>query len=271
MQLLNQTIKSTRQLIAKEVDRKLKMATLVQKENQWRGKKIISTIQWEILKKKRDFQYKLLDYMPEDYVEIPFVWHTQDEKLQNMRSEWCKDYNDFLEHKKSAAFGESKCRSCILHPWHSYCNESLRKVTLKGLDKNYEFPCRTLNMFDCPHGQGKQDSDQILLSLRYVWRIISDALSYTHGMSIKDIFYVITNRKSLDMILEKYIKHVEKMEKDGNGSDAIFESEILREMKKPIIEYFMELKNKVRIDELLNFEGKNLEQEKEDKNSQSVR
>ena len=96
MSALNQAVKSTRKLVAKEVDRKLiAIKTHREKASLWRGKKIISTAQWEVWKKKQDFQHKLQDYIPEDYVEIPLIWHTQDEKLQEMRSEWYKDYYDF--------------------------------------------------------------------------------------------------------------------------------------------------------------------------------
>jgi hypothetical protein len=282
MSTLNQAINSTRQLVAKEVDRIFKIVFPdTGKGSLWKGKKIISTEKWQVLKKKRDFQYELLECVPEDYVEHPFCY-TKDENLQTMRSEWYKDYYEFLENKKSAAFGESKCRGCILHPFDSYLNESLRKVILKGVDKKYEFPCPVVNMFKCPHGQDKQDSDKILFTLRDLWKVISDVLRSAHSKfvasygdvsvesttipmkGIIDIFHTITNRKQFDMVFEQYIKDVEKTEQRHKESDVLFESEFLWKWKKSIIDYFMGLKTKIKIDELLNFEGKNLEQEKED-------
>lgn len=313
MPTINQAINSTRRLLANEVDNKLVVIrTSKDKANLWRGKKLIPTAQWEVLMKRKDYQYKLLDFIPEDYVEDPFIFPTNDEKLEEMRSAWYKDYEDFLEHKKSAAFGKYKCRWCILNPWGGYGNrDNLRMIILKGV-KNCEFPCRTLNFFECPHGQNEKDSDLRLFSLRDVWQVISDALSharslsifrdYTHEVdfekdsvvtysdirlygphgwgyvrfldhekvskipvqSIKDIHYVLTNRKALDTILEQYIEYAEKLEKEGKKPD-VFDSSTLKEMKKPIIDYIMELKNKIKIEELLNFDGKNLEEEKEER------
>jgi len=313
MSVLNRAVKSTRKLVAEEIDKKLIVIETREKASLWRGKKLISNAQWEVWKKKQDFQHKLLEFIPEDYVEIPFVFPTRDEKLQQTRSEWYKDYDDFLEYKKSAAFGESKCRQCILHPWSSYCNESLRELILMGT--NCDFPCKVLNMFECPYKQGDKDSNQILLFLKDAWQVISDALSYANNLSryhdytyevdfehgkvvsysdirlggyatgdlreledmelskilmrgITDIYHVLSNSKALEIILEQYFKHVEKLENKGECSDARFESKFLREFKEPLIEHFASIKDKIKIEKLLNFEGKNLEEEKEDKKKQ---
>lgn len=313
MPSINHAINSTRKLVAKEVDKKLKIVTEAQKneENLWRGKKIISTAQWEAWKRKKDFQYKLLDYIPEDFVEVHFVWSHKDEELEKMRSAWYEDYYAFLESKKNPSFGESKCRHCILHPWSSYCNESLRELILMGT--NCDFPCKVLNMFECPYKQGDKDSDEILLFLKDTGQVISDALSYARNRSsdydctyevdfekctvttyfdrrlsgpngwgdlrdlehlelskipmrcIKDIHYVLSNSKALEIILEQYIKHVEEIEKKGERSDARIESKFLRKLKKPLIDHFASIKDKIKIEKLLNFEGKNLEEENEDK------
>lgn len=314
MPTINQAINSTRHLLAKEVDNQLKILAIsrADKEGMWRGKKIISTKQWESWKRKKDFQYKLLDYIPEDFVEIPLMY-SSDDKLGKLRSEWYKDYTDFLEYKKSSSFGESKCRQCILHPFPSYWYESLRELILMGFD--YDFPCKVLNMFECPYKQGNKDSDEPLFTLKVLWQLISDALSYAHNLSryyghtyevdfekctvttysgirsgpspwgriseleslklskipmqgIKDIYYVLSNSKALEIILEQYLKHVEEVEKEGKSSDAGFESKFLRKLKEPLIDHFGSIKDKIKIEKLLNFDGKNLEEEKEDKKRQ---
>ena len=321
MSALNQAIKSTRNLVAKEVDRKLiEIKTREKKESsEWRGKKLISTEKWESWRKKRDFQYKLLDYIPKDFVEHPFN-PSRDEDLDKKRDEWYKDYYDFLEYKKNAAYGESKCRSCILHPWHSYSNESLRTIILKGV-KGCEFPCRTVNMFECPHGQNKKDSDLMLFTLRDVWKIISDALHHARNLSrsynkfhdytyevdfekgsvltyhdrrfsrpmcagtfseledfeiskipiqsIKDVYDALVNRKSLETILEQYISDPSsRMTNLSTESTIEAESKFLREMKEPIIDYVISLKKKIKIEDLCDFAGRNLEEEKENKKKQ---
>lgn len=179
-----------------------------------------------------------------------------------------------------------------------------------------DFPCKVLNMFECPYKQGDKDSDKNLLLSKIAWQVISDALSharnlsmfydYTHEIdfekctvitypdirlsrpstwgkiseleslklskipirSIKDIHYVLSNSKALEIILEQYFKHVEELEKKGETSDAGFESKFLREFKQPLIDHFASIKDKIKIEKLLNFEGKNLEEEKEDKKRQ---
>ena len=56
------------------------------------------------------------------------------------------------------------------------------------------------------------------------------------------------------------------MEKEGKAS--VLDSKYLREIKKPMIDYIIGLKNKIKIDELTNFYGKNLKEEAEEKKRQ---
>ena len=76
--------------------------------------------------------------------------------------------------------------------------------------------------------------------------------------TIQDIYNVLTNRESLDTILEQYLKHTSNYESCTEN-----DSKHLKEMKKSIIDYFVSIKNQIKIQDIMIGNGLNFEEEKQ--------
>ena len=80
-------------------------------------------------------------------------------------------------------------------------------------------------------------------------------LSVVPISSIQDIFDVLTNPKSLETVLEQYIKQVGRGNSEYTGKpdpDADQKAQGIRKYKKPILELFTELKDKIKLEEMLD-------------------
>jgi hypothetical protein len=80
-------------------------------------------------------------------------------------------------------------------------------------------------------------------------------LSVVPISSIQDIFDVLTNPESLGLVLEQYIKQVGRGNAEYTGKpdpNADKKAQRIRKYKKPILELFTELKDKIKLGELLD-------------------
>jgi len=285
MRRLENTIRFGLAVLEKEIVRKV--GATIRDSRLWRGKKLVPIIKWESMKKKKGAQYEMLEHIPEGFVD--HLFHpAHDEELQKKRNEWYKDYVDFLEEKKFPDYGRSKCWGCILNPDYRFGNHSLREILLKGVKDNknpVKSPCQVVNIFQCPYEQGEKSS--LLFALNDIWKIIEDALKNAYTKypieddlidlrnkikirNINDIFNALTNRDSLEAILEQYANHLKKNIRDTkkrtpckDTDDLEYRLKSLEEMKKPILDYIMSLKKKIKLEEIRDFEGRNLEEEKQ--------
>jgi hypothetical protein len=85
--------------------------------------------------------------------------------------------------------------------------------------------------------------------------------------NIKDIFNALTTRKSLDKILEQYLEHLDsqiadpKFESREDKSDLKSDAEYLKKVKNEILDYVSNIK-KIKIEDIRDFGGRNLEEER---------
>jgi hypothetical protein len=103
---------------------------------------------------------------------------------------------------------------------------------------------------------------------------IADALHF-HKLSvveirtIEDIFNTLTNPKLLELILEQYTKEIENGEAEytGKPKQGAAEKAIkIRENKGPILKFFAELKDEIKLDHLRDLYDQPQEIEDEEKN-----
>src|SRR5207245_11417900 len=69
---------------------------------------------------------------------------------------------------------------------------------------------------------------------------------------------IINNSESLNTILEQYLKHTSNYESYTEN-----DSKHLKEMKKSIIDYFVSIKNQIKIQDIMIGNGLNFEEEKQ--------
>ena len=92
--------------------------------NYWKGKKIISTKDWNDLYEKNSTytdtykttltSRKPLQYFPDDYNGSISALGVVDEKLKEEIQKWNKDYYELLEYRKNPTLGRMKCSKCLL-------------------------------------------------------------------------------------------------------------------------------------------------------------
>ena len=92
--------------------------------NYWKGKKIISTKDWNDLYEKSStytntykttlISRKPLQYFPDDYNGSISAQGIVDEKLKEEIQKWNNDYYELLEYRKNPTLGRMKCSKCLL-------------------------------------------------------------------------------------------------------------------------------------------------------------
>jgi hypothetical protein len=82
--------------------------------------------------------------------------------------------------------------------------------------------------------------------------------------SIHDIYKALTDREKLDIILEQYLEHGGKNSQD-NGDNSNFDYAKRKEMndtlRRSIVDWFIQIKDHIRIEDLTNFNGTTLQEE----------
>jgi hypothetical protein len=176
MSKIEKAIKKETRALEREIERRIKLAVKNKTLRTWKDKKIVSIEEWNKMINNKDHS-KLLEFIPEDYVEYPLSYFSYDDpKLEEKSEEWWKTYCEFLEEKKSQSYGKARCTGCILNHSSNYGMESMRNLILKTIGLSTEFPCQTVNIFNCPQNQGKDGYR--LFTFGRLWKIIHDALSY---------------------------------------------------------------------------------------------
>lgn len=148
----------------------------------WKGKKIISGKEYT---KKVSFPMDpdYLQYMPDTFTPVPFFDNPEDEKTIQARSEWYKDYLEFLESKKDLAYGRHICENCILNPSLDLSSKYLREMILNAYQEDATtptYPCDVCNFFECPY---KGNLSKELVFLGEAWQILDTALEYARDFT----------------------------------------------------------------------------------------
>ena len=151
--------------------------------NYWKGKKIISTKDWNDLYEKNSAyidNYKItltstkpLLYFPDDYNGQITALGVVDEKLKEEIQNWNKDYYELLEFRKNPIVGRMKCSKCLL-------SEPLDDPIFNGIEKVFAiiisnqcnnivntqsheiitYHCNVMNMFSCPFGSKEESYNE---------------------------------------------------------------------------------------------------------------
>jgi hypothetical protein len=148
----------------------------------WKGKKIISTKDWNDLYQKSSIYadtYKItltsrkpLQYFPDDYYGSISIIGIKDESLREEILNWNKEYYDLLEYRKNPTLGRMKCSKCLLSGSHddpifvgiekvfarivsNQCNKN--NVANNHANGFITYHCNVMNIFSCPF-ESKEES-----------------------------------------------------------------------------------------------------------------
>ena len=128
----------------------------------------------------------------------------------------------------------------------------------KSKNKPIPYPCHVVNRFECPYEKGKVSNRKFdledLFELANVAFAVEVALAVARkGSSAvqiknKDLYRVLTNREMLYMILEQEYDYV-LLDKRTSNDTSRFE-QLQKDNRDKIIDYFMNIKDKVKLEEL---------------------
>jgi hypothetical protein len=145
----------------------------------WKGKKIISTKDWnELYQKSSTYtnnnksiltSRKPLQYFPDNYNgSISVSGIIEDEKLKEEIQNWNTDYYELLDYRKNPTLGRLKCSKCLLSgslddPIFNGIEKVFGRIVTNQCNSNTHshylitYHCSIMNIFSCPF-QSKEES-----------------------------------------------------------------------------------------------------------------
>jgi hypothetical protein len=162
-----------------------------------------------------------------------------------------------MEYSKNTKYGKTKCFHCLLSPDREEAAIfiGINKVISRALDTDGTsvYPCRVLNRFACPYdkkivvdekditGSGipkKPDVDDLFYLSELAFAVeLALAKAQEEGSvfrirSAEDAYHVLTDKETLEMVLQEGLKEEHMQYKDR------------------IVEFFMNMKDRIKVEEL---------------------
>jgi hypothetical protein len=160
-----------------------------------------------------------------------------------------------MEYRRNPNYGERKCYRCLLSPhWEEAGIFLINKLVTRSLvevdngknDSDYSlnqiYPCQIVNRFECPYDYEKGKAAKSKFDVDYLFELekmvfaVEIAFGKTENRNSKlhiknkqELYHALTDRETLEQGLE---------------------GEENQRQKDRIIDYFMNIKDKVKIEEL---------------------
>jgi hypothetical protein len=231
--------------------------------NHWKDKEIIPLNEWIRL---RGTPYAL-QYFPDDF-DNPRTFLTESElkDSNDQTRKWYSDYLDLMEYRRNPNYGRAKCFHCLLSPdGDDPIFIGINKLVAKGLEQDQNknasisYPCQVANRFECPYEKGKESDARFnvedLLELANMAFAVEIALAVarrdTSAVRInnkQDVYQALTDRGMFDTVLEQGLDYI-LSDKDTFDDTSRFE-QLQKGNRDKIVDYFMTIKDKVRLEEL---------------------
>lgn len=223
----------------------------------WKGKPIIPLNEWI---KLSNSPY-LLDYFPDDFDhDLTCISQNKTGLKQEDVKRWKLDHQELMEYTKNPNYGRFKCFLCLLSPdGDDPIFIGINRLVAKDLcnDKQennpIEYPCQVVNRFQCPFERNASEKDTSL-NVRDLFRLhkMAFAVELSLAKARKDdskirirnkeeLLQALTNEKILGGILER---GAEANEAGGHIRTYLLEN------RTNILDYFMKIKDLVKLEEL---------------------
>jgi hypothetical protein len=231
--------------------------------NYWKGKKILSLDIWRKLGNITGC-LKSLEYFPDRFFNTLLTYslsNSGDPIIRERYDAWYSDFLELMEYKQDPGYGKEKCAQCLLSPDRENAaifigiNKVMsRSLDIKGKGNTQVYPCPILNRFECPYDKERRkdeypspfvpdvdvDVDHLFYLSELAFAVelaMSKAQEQKEGVTYRirtaqDAYNVLTDRRSLEIILEQ-----------GSHEEH-------RQYKDKIIVFLMNMKDKIDIDDL---------------------
>jgi hypothetical protein len=182
-----------------------------------------------------------LQYFPNDFrYGFPCIFdNIEDEALKKEADIWYSDFVKLMEHSKNTEYGKTLCFRCLLSPDREEAAIfiGMNKVISRALDIDGTsiYPCKVLNRFVCLYDKKftkdtiddniKKPDVDYLFHLSEIAFVVELALAKAQEddsvfriKSAEDVYYVLTNKETLEKVLHQGLKEEHKQYKDWIGS-----------------------------------------------------
>jgi len=256
------TFKDLRRIIAEKNKEMEIEAKFYDPTYYWKGRKIVSLDRWFQIKENHGLKVAL-QYFPNDFPRFgsPFIIdNIEDQVLKEEANHWYSDFTKLMEYSKNTEYGKTKCFHCLLSPDREEAGIfiGINKIISKALDTNGTtvYPCKILNRFACPYDKkmivGSEEEEEIsgynvtkkpdvdyLFYLSELAFAVELALAKAQEedsvfriRSSEDAYQVLTNRETLEMVLQQGLKEEHMHYKDR------------------IVKLFTNMKDRIKVEDL---------------------
>ena len=250
------TFKDLRRIIAEKKKEAEQESKFYDASHYWKGKKIVSLNEW--LKIKNNYGLNAaLQYFPNDLPRSGFtfiLYGIEDQTLKQEADQWASDFIKLLEYRKSPEYGKWKCCRCLLSPDREEAAIfiGMNKVISRALDADGVsiYPCKILNRFACPYDKkitkdivengitDKPDVDYLFQLSEFAFAVelaltkAQEEDSVFRIRSAADAYHALTNRETLEVVLQQGLKEEHMRYKDS------------------ILDILTNMKDKIRMEDL---------------------
>jgi hypothetical protein len=192
-----------------------------------------------------------LQYFPSDYIQTLFPFEVQG-GLEEKANRWYSGYLELMEHRRNPNYGKTKCCQCLLSPDREEAAIfiGINKVMSRALDSDGNsssiYPCPILNRYECPYEKKKSNDKDLdanyLFSLSEIAFAVELALAKAEGeqskvriRSVEDAYHALTDKETLEKILQEGLKEEHKQYKDK------------------IVEFLVNMKDRIKMEDLTFF------------------
>jgi hypothetical protein len=185
---------------------------------------------------------------------VPFILdNIEDQTLKHGAEQWRSDFIKLMEYSRNTEYGKTKCFRCLLSPDREEAAIfiGMNKVISRALDIDGAsiYPCKVLNRFVCPYdkknindamdGNSKKPDVDYLFHLSEIAFAVELALARAQEedsmfriKSAEDVYHVLTDKETLEKVLQQGLKEEHKQYKDI------------------IVEFFMNMKDRIKVEDL---------------------
>jgi hypothetical protein len=220
----------------------------------WKGKKIVSLDQWYQIKEGYGLK-AALQFFPNDY-RYGFACtfdDIEDIALKQGAAQWYSDYVKLMEYGKNTEYGKTKCFRYLLSPDREEAAIfiGMNKVMSRALDSDGIpiYPCKVLNRFACPYDKKSNnyttDDNTKKPDVDYLFHLSELAFAVELALakaqeedsvfrikSVEDVYHALTERETLEKVLQQGLKDEHKQYKDE------------------IVEFLLKMKNRTKVNDL---------------------
>jgi hypothetical protein len=238
------TFKDLRKIIAEKKMEIERESRLYNPNYYWKGRKVVLLDQWFQIKGNYSLK-AALQYFPNDFqYGFPYVFdNIEDQPLKEEADQWYFDFIKLMEYSKNKEYGKTKCFRCLLSPDREEAAifMGINKVISRSLDATDNvlvYPCKVLNRFACPYDKKmivgeveeniSEDNNQnqnpdvdYLFYLSELAFAVELALagakeedSVFRIISAADAYQVLTNKDTLEKVLQQGLKEEHMQYKD---------------------------------------------------------